>query len=139
HFVEALRARPAHEAPFEAMRNAMLAAWDTIEEAVGEVVPVELHMRTYQVIESTPALLAVRIRRSLETEEKIARILAAREGLDLDTDPRPRIAVAAFGSAMQVADRIWNARGDHSREAIRAIAADCLDQLRPAVAESWRT
>lgn len=52
-FVETLRERPAHEAPFVALRGAVIGAWDAMGRSIEEVVPVELHMRTYQMIEST--------------------------------------------------------------------------------------
>lgn len=71
----------------EALRRAVLESWDTIGEAIEAVVPIELHMRTYQLIESTPALLAAHLRRSEEIEEEIARLIAEREGLDVDADP----------------------------------------------------
>lgn len=54
-FVTLLRERPAADSPFEALRGAVLDAWDTLGEPIEEVVPVELHMRTYQMIESTPS------------------------------------------------------------------------------------
>ncbi len=107
HFVSAVRARPPHEAPLEALRRAVLESWDTINEAIQQVVPLELHMRTYRLIESTPALLAVHLRRSLELEEELAQIIARREGLDPDADPRPRLAVAVFGGVMRVVERMW--------------------------------
>ncbi|MFI6283277.1 TetR family transcriptional regulator [Streptomyces sp. NPDC051018] len=138
HFVEAVRERPAHEPPFEAMRRAVLAAWDTIGEAIEEIIPLELHMRAYLVIESTPALLAVHLRRSTELEEKIARLIADREGLDIDTDPRPRVAVAAFSGVMRVAGRVWGQGEDVSADAIRDLTADYLEHLGAALAGDWR-
>ncbi|MEV3991018.1 TetR family transcriptional regulator [Streptomyces sp. NPDC049837] len=138
HFVAALRDRPAHEAPLEAMRNAVLSAWDTIGEAIMEVVPVELYLRTFQVIESTPALLAVHLRRSIEMEENIARLIAEREGLDVDADPRPRVAVAAFSGVMRVTGQLWGRGEDPSLEAIRALTEAYLDHLGPALAADWR-
>ncbi|MEU9607000.1 TetR family transcriptional regulator [Streptomyces sp. NPDC048057] len=137
-FVDALRARPPREAPFTAMRRAVLAAWDGIGETVAEIAPVDLHMRSYLLIESTPALLAVHIRRSMETEEKIASLIAEREGIDVDEDPRARVAVAAFSGAMRVAGRWWSEGEDHSPEAIRDLTARCMDQLGPALMGSWR-
>ena len=89
-----MRARPPHEAPLEALRQAVLDGWDTISEVVESVVPVELHLRMYRVIESTPVLLAAHLRRSAEVEEELARVIAEREGLDVDADPRPAAAVA---------------------------------------------
>ncbi|WP_037854189.1 TetR family transcriptional regulator [Streptomyces sp. NRRL S-340] len=139
HFVESLRARPPHEAPLEALRRAVLEGWDTISDAVLSVVPVALYLRMFQVIESTPALLASHLRRSVETEEQIARLLAAREGLDADTDPRPRLLVAVFGGAMRVTGRQWSTGPDLSLEAIRALTAAYLDQVGPALTGNWRT
>ncbi|MGW4199606.1 TetR family transcriptional regulator [Streptomyces sp. NPDC004726] len=137
-FVAAVRERPAAEGPFDAMRNGVLAAWDSIGEAIEEIVPVELHMRTYMVIESTPALLAAHLRRATEVEEAIARLIADREGLDIDTDPRPRVAVAAFAGVMRVAGRVWGQGDDYSTQAIRDLTATYLEHVRPALAGDWR-
>ncbi|MFG2312857.1 TetR family transcriptional regulator [Streptomyces sp. NPDC048566] len=139
HFIDAVRQRPPHEAPLEALRRAVLESWDTIGEAIEAVVPIELHMRTYQLIESTPALLAAHLRRSEEIEEEIARLIAEREGLDVDADPRPRVAVAVFGGVMRVAGRRWGAGGDTSVAAIRELTAGYLDHLGPALARKWDT
>jgi AcrR family transcriptional regulator len=138
HFVDLLRQRPLDEAPLEALRQAVLEGWDGIGEAIERIVPVELHMRTYRLIESTPTLFATHLRRSAELEEEIARIIAAREGLDVDTDPRPRVAVAVFGGVIRVTERLWSAGGDPSVAAIRELTASYLDALRPALADKWR-
>ena len=138
-FLAAVRERPPHEAPLEALRRAVLEGWDTIGEAVEAVVPIELHMRTFQLIESTPALLAAHLRRSAELEDEIARVVAEREGVDVETDPRPRVAVAVFGGVMRVTGRMWGAGGDGSVEAIRALTVAHLDHVGPALAEKWRT
>ncbi|MFD3557284.1 TetR/AcrR family transcriptional regulator [Streptomyces goshikiensis] len=138
HFVAALRARPGSEGPLEAMRNAVLVSWDTIGEAISEVVPVDLYMRTYRLIESTPALLAVHLRRSTELEERISLLIAAREGLDVDADPRPRVAVAAFSGVMRVTGRLWGQGEDASVAAIRRMTEAYLDQIGPALASDWR-
>ncbi|MCX4822851.1 TetR family transcriptional regulator [Streptomyces sp. NBC_01142] len=139
HFIAELRERPADEGPFEALRNAVLSAWDTIGEAIEEIVPVELHMRSYQMIESTPVLLAAHLRRSTEVEETIAELIAEREGLDVDADPRPRIAVAAFSGVMRVTGRLWGQGVDASMESLRGLTEAYLDHLGPALAENWRT
>ena len=138
HFVAALRARPAHEAPLEALRNAVLEGWNAIGEAVARIVPVDLYLRSYGMIESTPALLAAHLRRATELEEEIARVVAAREGLDLDTDPRPRVVVAVFGAVMRVTERIWSARDDTGLADLRDLTAAYLDQVAPALAGNWR-
>ncbi|MFH9982923.1 TetR family transcriptional regulator [Streptomyces sp. NPDC017179] len=139
HFVDSLRARPPGEAPLEALRRSLLEGWDTISDAVGSVVPVELYLRMFRVIESTPVLLAEHLRRSAQTEERIARLLAEREGLDVDTDPRPRLAVAVFGSVMRVTSCQWSTREDAGAEAMRELTAAYLDQVGPALTGNWRT
>lgn len=138
-FVEAVRARPPHEAPLEALRQAVLEGWDGIRETVESAVPVELYLRMYRTIESTPALLAAHLRRSAATEETIARLLAEREGVDVDADPRPRLAVAMFGGVIRVTERQWCTGDDFSLVAIRQLTASHLDQAGSALTGNWRS
>ncbi|WP_324789406.1 TetR family transcriptional regulator [Streptomyces sp. H51] len=138
-FVEAVRDRPAGEAPMTALRQALLEGWDGLSDVIESVVPVELYLRMYQVIESTPALLAAHLRRSTEIEDSLTRVLAEREGVDAETDPRPRLAVAVFGGVMRLAERQWSSRGDVSLDAMRRLTISYLEQVGPALTESWRT
>ncbi|MFE0818904.1 TetR family transcriptional regulator [Streptomyces sp. NPDC058794] len=138
HFVDAVRRRPPEEAPLDALRHALVESWDTIGEAVEQLVPLELHMRFYRVIESTPALLAAHLRRATELEEEIARVVADREHLDVDADPRPRVVVAVFGAVMRVTERIWSTRDDAGLAALRELTSAYLDQVGPALAGDWR-
>ncbi|KUJ66377.1 transcriptional regulator [Streptomyces albus subsp. albus] len=137
HFFEALLARPAGESPIVALRSAVAAAWDGLTQAIADMVPIELHMRAYQMIESTPVLLAAHLRRSAELEERMAREIARREGLDVDADPRPRLVVAAFSGVMRVTGRLWGEGPDHSLEALRELTMAYLDQIGPALVEHW--
>ncbi|MEU5630377.1 TetR family transcriptional regulator [Streptomyces rishiriensis] len=137
-FVEAVRARPPHEAPLHALRRAVVDDWHSINEVVESVVPVELYLRMYRVIEETPVLLAAHLRRSAEVEEGMARVIAEREGLDVDADPRPRLAVALFGGAMRAAERQWSTGEDLDPEGIRLLTARYLDALGPALLGDWR-
>ncbi|MEU9267667.1 TetR family transcriptional regulator [Streptomyces sp. NPDC048251] len=137
-FVEAVRARPSHEPPLEALRQAVLDGWYSINEVVESVVPVELYLRMYRVIESTPVLLAAHLRRSVEVEEDLARVIAEREGLDVDADPRPRLAVAVFSGVMRVTERQWSTGADFSLDRIRALTSLYLDGVGPALLGDWR-
>ncbi|KPI32203.1 TetR family transcriptional regulator [Streptomyces sp. NPDC054950] len=137
-FVEAVRARPPHEPPLEALRQAVLEGWYSINEVVESVVPVELYLRMYRVIESTPVLLAAHLRRSVEVEEDLARVIAEREGLDVDADPRPRLAVAVFSGVMRVTERQWSTGADFSLDRIRALTSLYLDGVGPALLGDWR-
>jgi AcrR family transcriptional regulator len=138
-FVEAVRERPAGEAPMEALRQSVLEGWETLNEVIEAVVPVELYLRLYRVVESTPVLLAAHLRRNEEIEETLARVLAEREGVDVDADPRPRLAVAVFGGVMRVTERQWVARGDFGLEEMRALTVSYLEQVGSALTENWRT
>ncbi|MFI6639908.1 TetR/AcrR family transcriptional regulator [Streptomyces sp. NPDC050504] len=138
HFVAAVRARPAAESPFEAMRGAVLGTWDGIGEAIEELVPVELHMRTYRTIESTPVLLAAHLRRTVEVEREIAEVIAEREGLDVEADPRPRVAVAMFSGVMRVTAQLWGRGADPGLDALRALTEAYLDRLTPDLLGDWR-
>ena len=137
-FVEAVRERPAGEAPMEALRQSVLEGWGTLHEVIEAVVPVELYLRMYRVVESTPVLLAAHLRRNEEIEETLARVLAEREGVDVDADPRPRLAVAVFGGVMRVTERQWVARGDFGLEEMRALTVSYLEQVGQALTENWR-
>ncbi|MFI8928026.1 TetR/AcrR family transcriptional regulator [Streptomyces sp. NPDC053474] len=134
-FMRALRERPPGEPPFLALRGAVLDSWEAMNEALAELIPVELHIRTYQMIESTPSLLAVHLHRSTELEARAAHVLAEREGLD-PADPRPRVATAAFGGVMRAAGRLWATGEDVSVASIRATTEAYLDHLG-ALAEDW--
>ncbi|MET9656542.1 TetR family transcriptional regulator [Streptomyces sp. NPDC006510] len=137
-FLSELRRRPAAEAPFEALRNAVVRAWNSIDETIEEIVSVELHLRTYRMIESTPSLLAVHLRRCMDLENQIALLIAGREGLDMDEDPRPRVAVAAFCGVMRVTGQLWGRGRDGDVDSLRALTEAYLDQLGPALAGDWR-
>ncbi|MCZ0989440.1 TetR family transcriptional regulator [Streptomyces diastatochromogenes] len=137
-FVAAVRERPPHEAPMETLRQAVLEGWDGLSEAIEAVVPVELYVRMYRAIESTPSLLAAHLLRSAATEETLARLLAEREGVDVDADPRPRLAVAVFGGVIRVTERQWCTGDDFSLEAIRELTASYLDQVGSALTGNWR-
>lgn len=139
HFIEAVRERPPHEAPLEALRQAVLEGWDSLNDVIESVVPVELYLQMYRVIESTPVLLAAHLRRSMEVEETLARVIAEREGLDVAADPRPRLAVAVFSGVMRVTERQWSAAADFSLDAMRTLTVSYLEQVGPALTENWRT
>lgn len=138
-FLTELRQRPADEPPLEAMRRAVFEAWDALELSGPSSATVELHLRTFRMIESQPTLLAVHMRRCVAMEEEVASVIAAREGLDLDTDPRPRVAVAAFSGTMRVTGQLWGRSGDGSLASLRALTRSHLDMLGPALASGWRT
>lgn len=136
-FLQALRSRPPGESPVLALRRAVLESWGELPEVAGLSVPVDLHLRTCRLVARTPALLAARLRRAGESEEEMARVIAAREGVDPERDLRPRVVVAAFGGVMRLTEHRWGAGQDGSVEALRALAVQHLDHLAPALAREW--
>ncbi len=137
-FLEELRARPLGEPPFDAMRRAARCMWSRIGETLEALISVDLHMRTYRMIESTPALVAAHMRRGMALERRIAALVAEREGVDVEQDPRPRVAVAAFFGAMRVTGQVWGRGSDTSVESLRELTELHLGQLGPALAGDWR-
>jgi AcrR family transcriptional regulator len=137
-FTAAVLARPADEPPLRALRAAILQTWDQLDVVMRDVIPVELHLRMHQVIESTPALLAVRLRRQAQLELRITEAVARREGLDPATDVRPRVLVAAFGGVAQAASRSWGSQPDLSVEAVRRSFEHHLAAIGPELLGDWR-
>ncbi|MEE1928518.1 TetR family transcriptional regulator [Streptomyces sp. TRM 70351] len=137
-FVTGLAGRPEHEEPMAALRGALDDGWASIGEAVAEVVSLELHLRMWRVIETTPSLVEVHLRRAMEMEERLTLTIAAREGLDPDTDPRPRVLVAAFAAVMRTAMHRWGVDGEVTVESARDCVRCYLDELGPALLTGWR-
>lgn len=137
-YFEAVRERPAGEAPLDVLRRPLDESWKSIGETVHEIVPIQLHMQMWQVIETTPALVAVLLRRSVQTEERLAAEIARREGVDLNTDPRPRVLVAAFSGVLRAANRLWGCGTDTSIDSARRFTASYVEQLTPALSGDWR-
>lgn len=136
-FLDELRRRPSHEAPPAALRSAVMLTWDDIGAAIETMIPLELHMRSYRMIESTPGLMAAHLRRSTDLEEEIARLIAHREGLDVDADPRPRVLVAAFSGVMRAAGKVWGEGQECSVASIRELTRSYLDHIGPALGGDW--
>ncbi|MFE9423514.1 TetR family transcriptional regulator [Kitasatospora sp. NPDC006697] len=150
YFIERLAERPPEEPPLRAMRAAVCASWRDLSAAHhqgGRGVTAALEL--VQLIEGTPTLLAAQLRRSAEGEQRVARILAEREGLDPATDLRPRLLAAVFGAAVRSAHLSWSVgpgapegpEGGRQEgpEGIIAVIEQHLDQLGPALVDGhWR-
>lgn len=138
-FAGAVRDRPAHEPPLAALRGAILETWEDVAEAANELLPFELHMRMYQLVESTPALMAGRLRRQARLDQLITDVVAHREGLDPCADPRPRVLAAAFSGVVRAASQSWGRHADNSPEAVRQAIKEHLAVFGPELLGAWRT
>ena len=138
--IEALTKRPADEDSLTAMRGAfresmvMLAAAD----AHGSDEPgPPTYLLVTRLIDSTPSLLAQHLRYIHDRDEEIVRVLAARAGVDPDTDPRPRVLAVMFGGLIFLATRAWRMEGSTTVEQMLAAFDRYADQLTPALFGDW--
>ncbi|MGW4384580.1 TetR/AcrR family transcriptional regulator [Kitasatospora sp. NPDC004531] len=141
-FLALLRERPAEENPLEAMRGAVRQVWLTLDEGrVAERGTVAGALELFELIESTPTLLAAHLRHALQQEVEVARVLAEREGLDPALDLRPRLLAAVFGTVVRLSHLSYAAepdQHDHCMDGMLAMIERHFDQLGPALAGSWR-
>ncbi|BAJ28299.1 MULTISPECIES: TetR family transcriptional regulator [Kitasatospora] len=137
-FLGFLRSRPAAENPLEAMRGAVREVWQSVDRGAG-TGPAALEL--FELIESTPTLLAAHLRHTIQQEAEVARILAEREGLDPDADLRPRLLAAVFGTVVRISHLSYAAgpaADGHSMTGMLDLIERHFDQLGPALAGSWR-
>ena len=130
--LEALAARPPEEEPLTALRRAF-------RESLSQVTADEdrpSFLSVLELIESSPTLLAANLRHSHD-HEALVRALARREGVDSDTDPRPRIIAALFAGVVSLALRDWRAGGVGDTEALLAAFDVYADQLGPNLFGHW--
>jgi AcrR family transcriptional regulator len=133
-FAEALRSRPAEEEPLQALRSAFHL---TMEHVAARRDDDDLpYFSMTELIESTPALLAAQLR-YMHNDDTIVRVLAERENVNPETDPRPRLLAAVFGAVVAIARR--TRRISDGTESIEAVFDRYTDQLGPALAGHWST
>lgn len=131
--LEALAARSPGEEPLTALRRAF-------RESLGQLGVLgqqPSYLSVLRLIESTPTLLAAHLRYLHDHDEDLVRTLAAREGVDPATDPRPRLTAALFAALASLAIRDWRNAGAGDTEAMLAAFDVYADQLGPALFGRW--
>ena len=140
-FIDYLRARPSDENPLEALRAATRETWEGSVSVQG-AASANAALEIFQLVESTPTLLAAHLHRSAEQQQSIAEVLAEREGIDLAVDLRPMLLAAVFGAVGRIAQHEWTAGADATRAAapedFLQVLERHLDQLGPALTADWR-
>jgi AcrR family transcriptional regulator len=131
--LEALAERPAEEEPLTALRN---ATHESLEYFSPDDDGKPVYLTVTRLIDATPSLLAANLRYLHEHDDLIG-VLARREGVDPDTDPRPRVLAAVFGGLIFVATRDWRTRGTGSADEMMAAFDAYAAQLGPALAGHW--
>jgi AcrR family transcriptional regulator len=135
-FVAELAARPAAEAPFTKLTSSFRASFrrSVLDAAPGEESP---YLLVIKLIDKTPALLAGLLRYMHDRDDEIVRVLAASEGVDPETDRRPRLAVLAYGALAVAATREWRTSGEDGGEAMLTAFDSYAEQLGPALFQRW--
>src|SRR5579863_4534084 len=135
--VRELAARPAAEPPFTALTNAFRSSLRALASAEGQPDAESAYLLVIKLIDTTPSLLAALLRYMHDRDDELVRVLAAREGVDPDTDRRPRVAVLAYGALVVAANREWRTSGGGSVESMPATFDAYAAQLKPALLEHW--
>ncbi len=134
-FAEALAARPADEEPLAAARGAFGVSLRQLSGPRAEAVPA--YLSVLRLIDATPVLLAAHLRYTHDHDQEIIRVLARREGVDPETDRRPRVLAGVIGAVVFLALRDWRAGDDQSPEAMAAAFDSYADALVPALTGRW--
>jgi AcrR family transcriptional regulator len=136
--LRALADRPAAEAPLTALRNAFRTSLLEVTGDEGPHAEESTYLLVVRLIDSTPSLLAAHLRYLHDHDDEIVRVLAGREGVDPETDLRPRIIAVVFGGLVSLATKDWRARGGGSVASLLAAFDAYADQVSPALAGHWR-
>ena len=136
--LRALATRPAAEPPLTALRNAFRESLLELAEAQRPHAGASTYLLVVKLIDSTPSLLAAHLRYLHDHDDELVRVLARREGVDPETDLRPRIVAAVFGSVASLATKDWRARGGGSVASMLAAFDAYAEQVTPALAGHWR-
>ena len=137
--LRALATRPAAEPPLTALRNAFRESLlELAEDDESPHAEESTYLLVVRLIDSTPSLLAAHLRYLHDHDDEIVRLLAQREGVDPETDLRPRIIAAVFGGLASLATKDWRARGGGSVASMLAAFDAYADQVTPALAGHWR-
>ena len=136
--LRALADRPAAEEPLTALRNAFRTSLLEVTGDEGPHAEESTYLLVVRLIDSTPSLLAAHLRYLHDHDDEIVRVLAGREGVDPETDLRPRIIAVVFGGLVSLATKDWRARGGGSVAPLLAAFDAYADQVSPALAAHWR-
>jgi AcrR family transcriptional regulator len=132
-----LAARPPAEPPLTALRNAFHKSLLTLAEGDGPHADESMYLLVVRLIDSTPSLLAAHLRYAHDHDDDMVRALARREGVDPETDPRPRVVAMVFGGLTFLANRDWRARGGGGVTSMLAAFDAFAEQVVPALSGHW--
>jgi AcrR family transcriptional regulator len=126
-FISGLRARPAAESAFEALRTCLL---NVVESADMDDEEIRLRAR---LVDEAPALMASNLEQNAAIAEALAEVLAERTGRDPRRDVYTRVLASAGMTALLIAASIWS-RGGAERP-LAEIVDEVLNQLATGLAQ----
>jgi AcrR family transcriptional regulator len=133
----ALAARPPAEEPMTALRRAFAASLSEITCDGSVLDRKPSYLSILELIESSPTLLAAHLRYFHDHDEAMVRTIAEREGVDPDTDPRPRIIATLFAGLVSHALKDWRAQGSGDTDAVLVAFDVYADQVGPGIFGHW--
>jgi AcrR family transcriptional regulator len=130
-FADLLRARPAEEPMWDALRGAVRTLFDMQETQI-ELLSCQIHL-----INSNPSLLPHAAAAFAQVDRVLASAVADRTGTDIEHDMYPRLQAAAAVAAMKTAMYLWT-QGLSTSASMADLAVEALDQVRAGVPEPVR-
>ncbi|MGD9796898.1 MAG: TetR/AcrR family transcriptional regulator [Acidimicrobiia bacterium] len=126
-----LLARPPHEDILTAVRMSVSRIAHTFERADD----VDRALKRRKVLADTPALRGRALAEQIGGQDALIHLVAVRMSVDPDRDLRPRLIVATYLAAIQVALLAWVMGSEEPIDSLCSRALDALDDgLRHAVA-----
>jgi AcrR family transcriptional regulator len=116
-----LELRPAEEPPLTALRAALLATAESLND------DAELWAQRLQLVRDHAALFPGYVASFADFERGLVEAMAARLGTDPDTDLYPTVIVATGLTVMRVAVKHWQATGQAAD--LSALIDDAFDHL----------
>ncbi|MCP3804155.1 TetR family transcriptional regulator [Allokutzneria sp. A3M-2-11 16] len=133
--ITALATRPADEAPLTALRAAHNAMLDRLFAEEGGT---ERFSATHQLIARSPTLLAASLRRAAAAEDRLALIIAERQGVDAGADMRCHLLVRLVFTSARLGVEIACRRGDTCDDAqLRATVDKALRLATATLPTDW--
>ncbi len=107
----AMLARPADEAPFDAVRAVLVEHAARIAHDVGDAGDRAEWLRRMKAVHAEPHLRAAHVARMSAFERVVAEAVAQRTGAPLDTDPYPLLLAATALAVVRVTLGSWARAG----------------------------
>ncbi len=124
-FLSAFRARPAREAPLDAIHHALRAMVLARAEDPDEVRAI------IRLLRESPTVRRAMLARNARMEERLAGLLAERLGADPRHDPTPALVAFVARALMDTAFNVWY---DQQPADVGAMVDDLFRRLRDVVA-----